>query len=179
MTTGGLLMCVPMLGLLAWAAAVDLRTRRIPNWLTCSLALAGLLLSVTWARTSEGPVDAMLGLLAGFAIGFALFGLGAWGGGDVKVLSAVGAWFGPMPVLIIFATAALISMTIALVQAAAQGRLAALFRNATIIATSLAYSGDGGLEQAAETGRACSSPGKRIPYAVSLLLATLLTLTWM
>lgn len=179
MTTGGLLMCVPMLGLLAWAAAVDLRTRRIPNWLTFSLALAGLALSFTWARTVAGPGDAALGLLTGFGIGFALFGLGAWGGGDVKVLAAVGAWVGPLPTLIVFGTAAVISMVFALVQATVQGRLTALFRNATVIATSLAYAGDGGLEQAAETGRACSTPGKRLPYAVSIFLATLLTLSRM
>ena len=174
MTTGGLLMCVPMLGLLTWAAAVDVRSRRIPNWLTFSLVLAGLGQSFTWART-VGPADALLGLLTGFGLTFALFALGALGGGDVKLLSGVGAWFGPMPALVIFAVAAIIGMVIVLAQAGAQGRLAKLFRNSAVIAMSLAQAGDGGLDQAAETGRACSgSTGRPLPYAVPVLLATLL-----
>ncbi len=173
MTTGGLLMCVPMLGLLAWAAVVDLRTRRIPNWLTFSLVLAGLGQSFTWART-VGPADAFLGLLTGFGLTFILFGIGALGGGDVKLLAGLGAWLGPMPILIVFALAAILGMCFVLAQAFAQGRLRNLFRNSAVIALSLTQAGD--LEQAAETGKACSSDGKPLPYAVPVFFATTLTL---
>jgi prepilin peptidase CpaA len=182
MTTNGLVMCVPMLGLLTWAAAVDLRCRRIPNWLTFSLVLTGLAQSFTWSRT-VGPPDALLGLLTGFGLTFVLFGIGALGGGDVKLLSGVGAWLGPMPALLIFATAAIIGMVIVLVQAACQGRLKKLFQNSAVIAVSLAHSGADGdaLEQAAQTGRACSGGGagnaKPLPYAVPVFLATAWMLT--
>jgi prepilin peptidase CpaA len=184
MTTGGLLMCVPMLGLLTWAAAVDVRSRRIPNWLTFGLVLAGLAQSFTWART-VGPGDAGLGLLTGFGLTFVLFALGALGGGDVKLLAGVGAWLGPMPALVVFAAAAVIGMVIVLAQAAAQGRLAKLFRNSAVIAVSLATSGTdaGAVGQAAETGRACSdgggAAGRPLPYAVPVLLATLLVVARM
>ena len=167
-------MCVPMLGLLTWAAAVDVRCRRIPNWLSFSLVLAGLGQSFTWCRTCDGPADACLGLLTGFGLTFALFALGAMGGGDVKLLAGIGAWLGPMPTLLVVAGAALIGMVVVLVQAGVQGRLAKLFRNSAVIAISLAQSGDAGIEQAAETGRACSgSTGRPLPYAVPVLLATL------
>ena len=173
MTSGGLLMCVPMLGLLTWAAAVDVRERRIPNWLTFSLMLAGLGQSFPGART-VGPADAFLGLLTGFGVTFALFALGAVGGGDVKLLAGIGAWLGPLPVLIIFAAEAIIGMVIVLVQAGMQGRLTKLFRNSAVIAASLAQAGEHGFEQAAETGRACSgTTGRPLPYAVPVLLATL------
>ena len=166
-------MCVPMLGLLTWAAAVDVRERRIPNWLTFSLMLAGLGQSFTWART-VGPADAFLGLLTGFGLTFALFALGAVGGGDVKLLAGIGAWLGPLPVLIIFAAEAIIGMVIVLVQAGVRGRLTQLFRNSTVIAMSFAQAGEHGLENAAETGRACSgTTGRHLPYAVPVLLATL------
>jgi prepilin peptidase CpaA len=175
MTTGGLLMCVPMLGLLTWAAAVDLRARRIPNWITFSLMLAGFAQSFTWART-VGPVDALLGFLTGFGLTFILYGLGGMGGGDVKLLAGLGAWFGPLPTVVLFAAESIIGMLFVLAQAAREGRLTRLFQNSTVIAMSLASAADAaGLEQAAETGKAVSSPG-RLPYAVPLFFATCLML---
>ena len=45
MATYTLLMVAPVLGLLVWAAAEDLRFRRIPNWLTFSLILSGFVQS--------------------------------------------------------------------------------------------------------------------------------------
>lgn len=180
MTTAGLLMCVPMLALLTWAAVVDVRSRRIPNWLSFSLMLTGLGQSAAWCRTVDGPGDAFLGLLTGFALTFALFGLGALGGGDVKLLSGIGAWLGPVPVLLVFALAAVIGMVFVLIQAAAQGRLSKLFRNSAVIAISLAQAGESGLDQAAETGRTCSgNTGRPLPYAVPVLLATLIVIARM
>jgi prepilin peptidase CpaA len=180
MTSIQLLMCVPLLGLLTWAAVVDLRTRRIPNWLTFSLILAGLVQSFTQVHT-VGPADAFLGFLTGFALTFVLFGIGALGGGDVKLLAGIGAWFGPKPTLVVFALAAIIGMLIVLVHAARQGRLAKLVRNSAVIATTLVHADGAGVVQAAETGKACSgsaagTTGKPLPYAVPLLLATLATL---
>src|SRR5215831_564046 len=74
---------VPVLALLIWAAVEDARARRIPNWITFSLALAGLANAFLTGQPL-GPTAAMLGFLTGFALGFVLFGLGAVGGGDVK-----------------------------------------------------------------------------------------------
>lgn len=176
--TSSLLPFVPMLGLLTWAAAVDLRSRRIPNWLTFSLLLAGLAQGFTWAHTVT-PGQSVLGFLTGFGLTFVLFGIGALGGGDVKLLAGLGAWLGPWPTLLVFAIAAIIGMVIVLVQAAVQGRLAKLFRNSAVIAVSLAHaSGPDALEQAAGTGKACSTTeGKPLPYAVPVLLATILLLS--
>jgi hypothetical protein len=53
-------------------------------------------------------------------------------------------------------------MVVVLVQAGVQGRLTKLFRNSAVIAMSLAQSGEQGIEQAAETGRAVPArPGGR------------------
>jgi prepilin peptidase CpaA len=171
-------MCVPMLGLLTWAAVVDLRARRIPNWLTASMALAGLAQSWSWAHTVT-PGQSMLGFLTGFGLTFVFFGIGAMGGGDVKLMAALGAWLGPMPTLVVFAAAAVIGMAFVVAQAAVQGRLGSLFRNSAVIAVSFANAGEIGLEQAADTGKACSGSGRPLPYAVPVLLATILTIHWM
>jgi prepilin peptidase CpaA len=176
MTTGGLFMCLPMLGLLTWAAAVDMRCRRIPNWITFSMMLAGFAQSFTWARTVGGPADSMLGFLTGFGLTFIMFGLNAMGGGDVKLLAAIGAWLGPVPTLLIFAAESIIGMLWVLAQAGWEGRLKRLLQNSTVIAMSLATAvenGGAGLDEAAETGKACSSPS-RLPYAVPVLFATIL-----
>ena len=70
---------LPMLALLIWAAAEDVRTRRIRNWLTISLAAGGLLASFVMPSSPVTPGQAGLGLLIGFAFPFILFALGAWG----------------------------------------------------------------------------------------------------
>jgi prepilin peptidase CpaA len=174
MSTGGLLMCVPMVALLAWAALIDLRDRRIPNWLTVSLALAGLAQSFSWAHTVP-PATAALGFVTGFGITFILFALGALGGGDVKLLAGLGAWLGPTHTLLVFAAAAIIGMVIVLAQAARRGRLKRLFQNSAVIATNLVFVGDGlDSGQAAEMGQACSGGAgsdKPLPYAVPVFVA--------
>jgi prepilin peptidase CpaA len=80
------------------AAGWDLRTRRIPNVLTFGAALAGLGYHVV-----TGGLSAVASSAAGWALGalvfivpFALKGLG---GGDVKLLAALGAWLGPADVI--------------------------------------------------------------------------------
>ena len=76
------------------AAITDLRGRRIPNWLTYT----GLLLAVS-ARTMvwgwAGLKSGLAGVLVAGSIFCLLFFLGAMGGGDVKLMGAVGAWVGP------------------------------------------------------------------------------------
>ena len=78
-------------------AVKDVRGRRIPNWLTYSGS----------DRGSDGPhrarrVDgtaraAWLGMLLAGGIFYLLFLLGGMGGGDVKLMAAVGAWAGTRP----------------------------------------------------------------------------------
>lgn len=72
------------------AVGYDLRSRRIPNWLTGSAIVGGLLLQC-WLRRGSGLVDSLLGLVFGLALLLPLFALGKFGGGDLKLLAAVGA----------------------------------------------------------------------------------------
>src|SRR5260221_13553602 len=82
---------------LAIAVVTDVRTRRIPNWLTGSLAAAGL--GMAFAGVGLTPGQAALGLLAGLALMMPAHLIGATGAGDVKLMAAVGAVVGPGPTL--------------------------------------------------------------------------------
>ena len=83
---------------MVWAAISDLRAYIIPN--RVCLAVAGLYPAYVLALYAAGgpPVAwawSLLCALIVFVGGVALFAIGAMGGGDVKLLSAVTLWAGP------------------------------------------------------------------------------------
>tara|TARA_R110002124_G_scaffold252752_1_gene418165 strand:- start:350 stop:850 length:501 start_codon:yes stop_codon:yes gene_type:complete len=78
----------------AYAAQSDLRHYRIPN--ECSLLLLALYPLHIWS--SPASVDVIAALMVGgiiFVAGFALYALGRFGGGDVKLMSVLALWAGP------------------------------------------------------------------------------------
>src|SRR5688572_21269110 len=143
MTLYAWLIYAPMIALLVWAAVVDLRVRRIPNWLTFSLVLSGIAHSLVPAAAGAAatvtPAQAGLGLLVGFGLPFVLFALGALGGGDVKLLAGIGAWLGPIGSLKVFAFAAIVGLVIVLSQSLWQRRTKTLFRNSAVLAMNLIH----------------------------------------
>ena len=104
---------------LLWAALTDLRSRRIDNALTLGLALAAP--AFWWASgLALWPGMALqLGLgVAVFAALAGLFALGAMGGGDVKLLTALALWLPWQPFLKIVVLMALIGGVLTVVVAA-------------------------------------------------------------
>jgi prepilin peptidase CpaA len=80
------------------ATVVDLRTRRIPNILTGSMAGAGLgLAAFGFGGVSVG--SAVLGCVIGLVLMLPGHVLGATGAGDVKLMAAVGSLLGPLAVV--------------------------------------------------------------------------------
>lgn len=79
---------------LGTAIALDLRWRKIPNWLTGCAVVAGLGL-----HTSRNQITGFLFSLEGAVLGLALFlvmYVSGWiGAGDVKLYAAVGSFLGP------------------------------------------------------------------------------------
>lgn len=79
---------VPVLAVAACAAAAcDLRARRIPNVLTGTLAIAGLVIAGA-TRGLPGLGVAVAMLAAVLAVGTLAFARGWFGGGDVKLIAA-------------------------------------------------------------------------------------------
>jgi len=89
------------LALTVWIAWGDLRTRRIPNYLTLGTAVAGLVYNFMGHGLS-GLADGLLGMLLGFACLILPYLLGGMGAGDVKALAALGAWLGPKFTVFLF-----------------------------------------------------------------------------
>jgi prepilin peptidase CpaA len=108
------------------ATVVDLRTRRIPNPLTATMAVTGLGLAAAgvsgitlWA--------ALAGLVLGFAFMLPGHWLGATGAGDVKLMAAAGAVLGPALVVSAVIFTALAGGVLAVAVAVRRRRLAATF----------------------------------------------------
>jgi prepilin peptidase CpaA len=171
------LLLAPMFLLLMWAALIDLRTRRIPNWLTFSLAAAGLFQSVL-PGGFVSPWYALLGLLTGLALNIGLFAINVRGGGDVKLFAALGTWIGPMMTFEVFVVSIIIAAIGALVQAFVSGKIPALFSNTALLAVSLAHPKELGVAHVTRPDGSFRSVGRPVPYAVPVIIATTLVLAF-
>ena len=89
------------LALTMWIAWGDIKTRRIPNYLTLGTAVAGLAFNFM-AHGLPGLADGILGMLLGFAFLILPYLWGGMGAGDVKALAALGAWLGPKLTVFLF-----------------------------------------------------------------------------
>jgi len=99
-----LLICA--LAIASVGAVKDVRGRRIPNWLTYSGLLAALVVREAFAGW-PGLKGGLLGMLLAGGIFYLLFLLGGMGGGDVKLVAAVGAWAGTVQAESVLVVAAL------------------------------------------------------------------------
>ena len=145
------------------ATAIDLRTRRVPNALTLSLAAAGLAV----AASGIGRVS-LAGSLAGLAIGVALMLpghlFGATGAGDVKLFGASGALLGPAAILGAFVYTLIAGGALAIVVALRRGRLQRTLGGAVrLVATGAANAAE--IEAATENNR--------FPYAPAIAVGAL------
>ncbi len=85
--------------LLVVAAISDIRTRKIPNWISLAIfALYLTFMAAQWILKVDpfvvDPVSSLAVGFATFAVFTAFFYFGFLGGGDVKLISAVAFWVG-------------------------------------------------------------------------------------
>ncbi len=103
-------------------AAIDVRTRRIPNRLTVAAAALGVLLAAT-GLTRVTVVQSLLGITVAMLLMLPGHLLGGTGAGDVKLLGAAGAILGVGRVPAAFLFSAIAGGLLALAVAIARGRL--------------------------------------------------------
>jgi len=155
----------------AIACAIDLRYRRIPNWLTVGAAVIGIAYHTAiggWA----GIETAAAGWAVGLAIFFVPFALGGLGAGDVKLVAALGAWLGPAEVVWLGLYAGVIGGALAFVVACSRGYLRQALRNIWVLLMFWRVSGLRPMpELTIQSGR-----GPKLAYGVSIFLGTVVTI---
>lgn len=82
---------------LVYASYTDLRTREVPDILNYTLIASGVLIASVasvFLQTITPLYHSVAGLIVGYLLGALMFYTGQWGGGDAKMLMAVGAFQG-------------------------------------------------------------------------------------
>lgn len=147
---------------LAVACVSDLRTRRIPNWLTGLLAAAGVAYTLAAGR---GLAHGFGGILVGFVIWVPFWLLGWLGAGDVKLVAAAGAWLGPWATVEASVVAALLGAVLSLWWLLRSGRMRTVVER-VLLATSAPRLLGGTVVTSGDRQRLA-------PYAVALVLGLL------
>lgn len=78
------------IAMLVWCAVSDVKKQEIPD----TAVLLALAASMGKAWMVRDILSDVVGVLLAFVVGFTGFALGGMGGGDVKFMVALGAWFG-------------------------------------------------------------------------------------
>ena len=153
------------------ACVTDLRTRRIPNVLTFGAALAG----VIYHLATGGPIglgESALGWLAGALVFIVPFALGGLGGGDVKLLAALGAWIGPVEALWLALYTGIAGMVMAIAVAAANGYLRTALQNVRLLLCHWQVAGLAALPEITIDG----SSAPKLAYALPIFAGMVATL---
>ncbi len=153
------------------ACFTDLRWRRIPNALTLGGAAAALLFHLM-TRGLAGLGSSAAGWAVGLALFLPFFVLRGIGGGDVKLLAALGAWLGPMSAVWLAFWSAITGGVFALVVALASGYTGRAFQN---VWGMLSYWRVMGLQPHPAVTLE-SAPGPRLPYSLPIAAGLGLTL---
>ena len=126
-----------MAGITAAAAVTDLHSRIIPNWLCATGIVLGFGLN-GWLHGWAGLWSACLGFALALGLYVPLWMLRAMGGGDVKLMAAVGALAGPAGWFTIFVLASALGGVFALGLLFLRDALGRSFHNIWYILTNLA-----------------------------------------
>jgi prepilin peptidase CpaA len=158
-----------IIGLFVLLAAIcDLRTRTIPR----SLTMFGLGFGLLLHSIIGGLGSAFLASVIGFAAGLALFHIGAIGGGDVKLVTALGALLGLPQWILAMEIAILAAALMAIIQVTRMRVFRRTCRNVIEILKSLYISGF----RAHPTINVNDLSTVRSPFGVAAAIGTMLVM---
>ncbi len=154
--------------LVSSAAVIDIRCRRIPNWLVAIFLTAALAF-----RLENLGLDGLRMSLAGMALGAIAVGplcwLRAMGLGDLKLCAAVGAWIGYQQLTVALVITAVAGGIVAIVWMSACGKVDEAFEGAGDLLFSLPRRRLG-----AHTALTLDNPrANTIPYAPAIAIGAL------
>lgn len=149
------------------AAWSDFSTRRIPNKITVAGLATALILRAPLG--GDAVVEGLAGIGLALLVAVVLYALRAIGGGDVKLLGAIGAFLGSAEILGALAVIAVLGAAFALLLMIRKGLLPLLILNTLDLVKSWRSLGQAG------QARRLESPGAlTVPYGVPIALGTLI-----
>lgn len=150
------------------AGWTDLRSRRIPNWLTISGATVGVVAN-TVLGGSAGLKASLLGLVLGLGLLLPFVLLRSLGAGDWKLAGALGAFTGPTVLIDLLIGSVFVAGLMALALVIYKGRMRQTLRNIGHILVSLVTF------QLPSTRVSLDNPDSlKVPYGVALALTVVL-----
>lgn len=156
--------------LACWMAWGDLRTHRIPNYLTLGTALAGLGFQFG-VHGWPGLLQGFLGLGLGFALLIGFYLKGGMGAGDVKALAALGAWLGPVSTLYLFVYMGLAGVPLIFFYLWQRGEIQAKFREwRNALANRLLLHSQPSSPSSSSASDSAPAKAEGLPYAVALAM---------
>lgn len=114
-----------VIGVSLIAALTDIKDRRIPNWLTVPVFIAGLIHAGFIGELKSSCLATVI-LMAPYVILFLFAGGGA---GDAKLMMAVGAWLGLNSGIVALVAISIFAIIFALLKAASKKRFFEVLRN--------------------------------------------------
>jgi prepilin peptidase CpaA len=154
--------------LVVMAAIFDIRTRRIPNKLVFSGALAAIAFH-TFSSYGIGAVSSLEGLLAGLASLLPLYMMRAMGAGDVKLMAMVGAFLGPASALGAVITTLIAGGALAILAAIRNKSMQRMVNNIRFMMTHAIVGAATGNHVPAEM---VSISAGKLPYGIAIAIGT-------
>jgi prepilin peptidase CpaA len=149
------------------AAWWDIKADRIPNDLTVMGLAAAFVLRAPLG--SDGLVRGLVGFGIALLISVLLYALRAIGGGDVKLLAGIGAFFGSDEIVGALGLIAILGAAFALLNVIRKGMLPLLLLNTLELARSLLSLGRSGRTRGLDSPAALT-----VPYGVPIAFGTLI-----
>lgn len=118
--------------MLIWAAYIDGKQLRVPNWMTFPMVLSGLAYN-GWAAGWSGFETAVVGMVVGLLCLLPLYAVGGMGAGDVKLMAGIGSWLGGPITFYAFCVSAVIGALMAVWMAYRGGRFGHHYANFFLI----------------------------------------------
>lgn len=107
---------------LIFAAYIDGKQLKVPNWITFPMVLSGLVYH-TVANGWTGCQASLLGIGCGLLCLLPLYAIGGMGAGDVKLMAGIGAWLGAATTWNAFLVTVVVGAVMAIVMVARSGRI--------------------------------------------------------
>jgi len=160
----------------AFGAAFDVGTRKIPNFITVGGLAVALVLRLSIGG-GESLVSGVLGALLAFLVSFPLFMLKGMGGGDVKLLTAVGAFLGPYSTFVALLATSLVGGGLAIAISLRRRRLGSSLSGTFLVMRGLALKAiSGGEDDAVPTLE--TRGAVTVPYGVAIAVGAVVGLLW-